>query len=125
MNTSEMLVMTDELCEQLLDEQGLSHPNIERLVRYIWLVQSYPLDRNGLDYYKERLAKWVTDEEESYYGEHESEEEFTRYYLDNYCELDFPNWVVIDYATTWGANLRHDFTTEDNGSGIWVWADIY
>lgn len=122
---AEMLVMTDELCEELLEELDLTHDNVERLVRYIWLVQGYPLGKNGLDYYRDNLAKWVTDEGESYFGEHENEAEFTRYYIENYCEMNLPDWVVIDYEVTWKSALRHDFTTEDNGRNIWVWSDIY
>ena len=122
---SEMVIMTEELAEQLLEQQGLSVEDVERFVRYVWLVQSYPLGRNGLDYYRENLAKWVENEQESYYGEHESKEAFCEFYLENYCQHSLPNWVVIDYAKTWYANLRHDFTTEDNGRGVWVWSDIY
>lgn len=120
-----MLVMTDELCEELLEELDLTHDNVERLVRYVWLVQSYPLASNGLDYYRDNLAKWVSDEAECYFGEHENEEEFTRYYIENYVTLPSPDWIVIDYEATWQRNLRYDFTTEDNGNGIWVWSDIY
>lgn len=125
---SNLVIFTDELAEQLLEEEGLSHPDIERLVRYVWLVQSYPYNQpkdSQIKYYREKLSGWVHAEEESYHGEHEDYEEFARYYLDNFMTIGIPSWVVIDYGRTWEANLRHDFTAEDNGHGIWVWSNIY
>jgi hypothetical protein len=88
-------------------------------------VQSYPLGKNGVEYYRENLKKWADNEQETYYGEHESIEEFTRHYIENYTEAEIPSWICVDYERTWGANLRHDFTAEDNGHGVWIWADVY
>jgi hypothetical protein len=118
-------VLTEELAEEIMEEEGLTHPDIERLVRYVWLVQSYPLASNGEDYYRENLAKWIRDEQECFYGEHESTAEFARFFYENYQETTIPSGVVVDWERTWGSDLRHDFTHEDNGSGVWVWADIY
>lgn len=122
---AEMVIFTDELAEQLLEEKGLEVADLERFVRYVWLVQIYPPVKEWLEYYRDNLAKWVEDEEQSYYGQHENTAEFTRYYLDDCVEHKTPDWVVIDYEATWNENLRHDFTAEDNGRGVWVWADIY
>jgi len=121
----ELVVLTEELAEQIMEEEGLTHPDIYRLVRYVWLVQSF-LSRNGADYYRENLAKWISDEQESFYGEHESQAEFARYYYEIFeTEWRCPEWVVIDWEATWNSYLRHDFTTEDNGRTLWVWSDIY
>lgn len=121
----EMVIFTEELAEQLLEEEGVSVPDVERFVRYVWLVQSYPLDQNGIEYYRENLRKWADNEEESYYGEHESVEEFTRHYIESYAEAEIHPWICIDYERTWDASLRHTFTAEDNGRGVWIWADVY
>jgi hypothetical protein len=118
--------LTEELAEEIMEEEGLAHPDIERLVRYVWLVQSYPLASNGEEYYRENLAEWIRDEEEHYFGEHESTAEFARYYYENFeTEWRSPEWVVVDWGATWETSLRHDFTAEDNGRTLWVWSDIY
>ena len=123
---TELVVLTEELAEQIMEDEALDHPDIERLVRYVWLVQSYPLARNGADYYRENLAKWIRDEQECFFGEHESQAEFARYYYENYeTEWRCPEWVVVDWEATWNSYLRHSFTTEDNGRCVFVWADIY
>lgn len=125
METKE-LVFTEELAEQLLEEEGLEHPDTERLVRYVWLVQSYPLHRQSEDYYRENLAKWVSDEQEAFYGEFLTPGEFAEFFYQNYeTEWRAPEWVVVDWDATWNANLRHDFTTDYNGRGFYFWADIY
>jgi hypothetical protein len=126
MTTETILVLTEELAEKLLEELGLDHPDTGRLVNYVWLVQSYPLASKGEDYYRDNLAKWVEDEQGAYFGEHDSESDFCQHYLENYCEYSLPDWVVIDYATTWSGNLRHDFITDNSYSGgVWVWAVTY
>lgn len=114
------ILETQEL-EQLAEELGLSHPDYYRLEIYISLVRSYPIKENQENYYRENLAKWIEWEQESYFGQFDSVEEFTRHHIENYVDLRAPNWVVIDYAETWRRNLRHDFT-EDRG---FVWSDIY
>ena len=36
---------------------------------------------------------------------------FTEEYIDDIGEQPDSSWIVIDYQTTWDANLRHDFNT--------------
>jgi hypothetical protein len=53
----------------------------------------------------------IEEEAEAYQGEHNNPADFTRELLEETCTIpaDFPDWVVIDYQTTWEASLRHDF----------------
>jgi hypothetical protein len=59
----------------------------------------------------EDMAALIGQEEESYRGEAESEEEFTREIIEemDYISKDTPSWVVIDYQRTWDSALRYDF----------------
>ena len=59
----------------------------------------------------EDLPALISEEQDSYQGEAESEEEFTRELLDDTGAIpeDFPSWVVVDYQATWDRNLRHDY----------------
>lgn len=59
----------------------------------------------------EDLPALISEEQESYQGEAESEEEFTRELLEETCSIpqDLPSWVVIDYQRTWDSALRFDF----------------
>lgn len=113
-------ILDTEQLKELAEELGLEHPDYERLEVYISLVRSYPIASEP-NYYRDNLAKWIENEQESYYGEYETAEEFTRDYVNNFADIRVPNWVVLDYAETWRANLRHDFT-EDR---YHYWADIY
>ena len=125
-NTINAYVLTEDELSALLQDQGLEHPSEDRLLSYIWLVQTYPLN-HSLKYYEDNLKKWVSDEQDSYYGEHESPADFVRYYIENYCELpNIPNWLVIDYQHTWDSALRHDFHFEEVATNLgYVWAEIY
>jgi antirestriction protein len=59
----------------------------------------------------EDLPHLISQEQDSYRGEAESEEEFTRELLEETGDIskDLPNYIVIDYQATWDRNLRHDF----------------
>ena len=59
----------------------------------------------------EDLWLLISEEQDSYQGEAESEEEFTRELLEATGTIpeDFPSWVVVDYQATWDRNLRHDY----------------
>lgn len=118
----EITIYDPKQLESLAEELGLEHPDYERLEIYISLVRSYPLADKGDDYYRDNLAKWISDEQESYYGEYESPADFAREFYENYwTEGRLPDWLVVDWEATWSHNLRHDFT-EDRGH---YWADIY
>lgn len=125
METKE-LVFTEELAEQLLEEEGLEHPDTERLMRYVWLVQKYPLHTQRGDYYRENLWKWVRDEQEAFVGEFVTPAEFAEFWYENYeTEWRAPEWVVIDWEATWVSNLSYDFHAEYNGRGFYFWSNIY
>jgi hypothetical protein len=61
----------------------------------------------------EDVEEIIREEESAYYGEGNDTAEFTREFLEMTEAIPeaFPDWVVIDYQTTWEANLRHDFFT--------------
>lgn len=114
----------DELAP-IVEELGLDVEDLERLSIYVGLM-AYTTDgeseESRLGYLRGNLAKWAEWEQETYYGQHDSPADFTRYYLENYTELETPNWVKIDYQDTWDRNLRHDFYFDESGH---VWAEVY
>lgn len=121
---TDVIVFTEEMAEQFIEELGLSHPDVYRLVRYVWLVQKYPLSTSE-DYYRDNLWKWISDEQEVFYGDHESAYAFAKHYHENYRGSCIPYDVVVNWEETWDTYLRHDFTAEDHGRGVYVWADVY
>lgn len=124
-NATETYVLDIDQLDTLLQEEGLQHPDSYRLLRYIWLVASGMYYKTEQDY-QDNLWKWVSDEQEVYYGKHESPADFVRYYLENYCEISKPDWLVIDCQATWDTALRHDFYYEETAPNLgYVWADIY
>ena len=124
-NITDIYVLDNDALDILLEDESLEHPDSYRLLRYIWLVQYYPANTNP-EYYRDNLKKWVDDEQEAFYGEHESPEAFTRYYIENYCEQPLHNWIAVDYEATWESALRHDFHYEEIATHLgYVWAEIY
>jgi len=118
----ELTIYSPEELETLAEEMNLFHPDCYRLALFISLVRAYPLATNGAEYYRENLAKWIEQEQESYFGEYETPAHFAQEYYENYwTDGRLPNWLVVDWHATWSHNLRHDFT-EDLGH---YWADIY
>ena len=119
-------VIWAEDLEKVADELVLSHGDFDRLQAYVSLVRSYPMgDGDTKEYIRENLKKWIDWEEESYYGEHDTPEDFARFYYDNYSEEQIPSWIVVDWEATWDNNLRHDFYFESNATGGYVWAEVY
>lgn len=120
-------VIWEEDLERVAEELGLEHENWGRLQSYVSLVRSYPADDSDpSEYIRENLEKWIEDEAEVYYGEHESPADFARYYYDNYGEYTIPDWIVVDWDKSWDKNLRHDFHFEYIADNLgYVWADIY
>jgi len=59
----------------------------------------------------EDMPAFIAQEQDSYRGESESEEEFTRELVEEmgYISGDMPSWIVIDYQRTWDSALRFDF----------------
>ena len=52
--------------------------------------------------------------EDAYYGQYDSEEEFTEnYVMECYGLPDFPSWIKIDWAETWEDGLSWDYTFYD------------
>lgn len=124
-NVTDIYVLNIDDLDALLQDEGLEHDDSYRLLRYIWLVASWPY-HTTLESYRDNLKKWIDDEQDAFYGTHESPAEFVRYYFDQFVTEPMPNWVVIDYQATWDSALRHDFHFEetDDYSG-YVWAEIY
>lgn len=121
-------VIWEEDLEKVAEELGLEHEDFTRLQRYVSLVRSYPADdSDNSDYIRENLEKWIQNEAEVYYGEHESPAEFARFYFENYdTESTIQPYLVVDWEATWERNLRHDFYFEYTADNLgYVWADIY
>jgi len=59
----------------------------------------------------EDMPLFISQEQDTFRGEAESEEEFTREIVEEmgYISEDMPKWVVIDYQRTWDSALTHDF----------------
>ena len=113
-------VAWEEDLERIAEEQGLEHPDYERLQDYVSIVRRYPIV-DGEQEVRDNLWKWIRDEQECFYGYHDSEEEFAEFFLDNYeTEAEIPMYVVIDYTATW-KKLSNTFYF----SSGYVWADIY
>jgi hypothetical protein len=57
------------------------------------------------------LPLFIGEEQNSFYGEAESEAEFTREVIEGsgWIGEDMPSWIVLDYQTTWDSALRFDF----------------
>ena len=119
------LYPTAEELEPIVEELGLQVEDLERLTIFTGLM-AYTTDGESeearLGYLRDNLTRWAEWEQETYYGQHDTPADFTRYYLENYAETDFPSWVTIDYNDTWDCNLRHDFHFDQSGH---VWAEVY
>jgi hypothetical protein len=121
-----MLIHTDT--EELLflaEDLGLEHEDYDRLAGYVGLVGNYIVDTEEarLQVIKDNLAKWIQWETETYYGQHNSPEEFAKFYFENYdTESSVQPYLAIDWEKTWSANLRHDFYFHEDG---YVWAEVY
>ena len=53
--------------------------------------------------------------EDAYYGQYDSEEEFTENFVSECYGLprDFPSWIKIDWKETWEDGLSWDYTFYD------------
>lgn len=121
------VIWTEDL-EAVAEELGLEHENWDRLQSYVSLVRSYPLaDGDTHDYIRENLEKWIANEEDTFYGEHESPAKFAEFYFENYdTESTISPYLVVDWQQTWERNLRHDFYFESIAENLgYVWAEVY
>jgi hypothetical protein len=59
----------------------------------------------------EDMPLLISQEQDNYRGEAESEDQFTREIIEEmgYISEDMPSWIVIDYQRTWDSALRFDF----------------
>ena len=56
----------------------------------------------------------ISSLEDAYYGQYDSEEEFTEnFVMECYGLPDFPSWIKIDWAETWEDGLSWDYTFYD------------
>ena len=48
---------------------------------------------------------------DAYYGQYDSEQEFTENFVSEcYCLPDMPYWIAIDWEKTWDDGLSWDYT---------------
>lgn len=121
-------VIWREDLEAVAEELGLEHEDFDRLESYVSLVRSYPLTEGDThDYIREHLEKWIQDEGEHYYGEHESPGAFAKFYFENYdTESSIATYLVVDWEETWDRSLCHDFHFERTHDNLgYVWSEIY
>ena len=58
-------------------------------------------------------------------GVYRDEGEAAREIVTEHLEADMgkvPDWLVIDYETTWRCNVRHDYTAAESGGQFWVFS---
>lgn len=95
-------IRADEAFEDLSTDEAL------RLAIYAYNCHS---DRLGFD-----LIDLLDEEREAYAGENTSEADFTEELVqevDGHLFKTLPDWVVIDWQTTWDSALSHDYFTFD------------
>jgi len=95
-------IRADERFEDLDADEAL------RLAIYAYNCHA---DANGMD-----LEALLTEEQEAFYGENDSEADFTENFVleTQGHDLDnLPNWLVIDWQATWDSALRFDFYSYD------------
>ena len=70
---------------------------------------------DGASFVPEDMPLLISAENDAFWSEAESEAEFARRVAEEYDQLPegMPSWVVIDWETSWNANLRHDFFVYD------------
>jgi antirestriction protein len=83
--------------------EDLDNDELLRLAMYAW--------NTGYALVPEDMGAFISEENDSFRGEAESEAEFTRELLEDAGDIskDLPSYIVIDYQATWDRNLRHDF----------------
>ena len=61
----------------------------------------------------EDMPAFIGQEQDSFRGEADSEEDFTREIIEEmgYISNDMPSWIVINYQQTWDSALTFDFLT--------------
>jgi hypothetical protein len=83
-------------------ELDLEHDETLRLAIWCWNNHETPTTEN--------ISKIIENEQDAYQGEADSVADFTENLLREVGDLDaVPNWVVIDFETTWKSALRFDF----------------
>jgi hypothetical protein len=121
-----MIIQTNgEELQAIAEELELEHEDYDRLAEYVGLVGNYIVDTEEarLEVIKDKLAKWIDWENETYYGTHATPADFARFYFENYdTESSVQPYLAIDWQGTWDKNLRHDFYFHDYG---YVWAEVY
>ena len=51
--------------------------------------------------------------EDAFVGCYSSEADFVEEYIENFCEVEIPTWICVDFQATWDASVRFDFTFVD------------
>lgn len=94
-----------ELVKASAEDLDLDADETLRLAIYAWNCNAL---LNNMD-----LTALKDEEQEAYAGEASSVAEFTQEYLEGFLSADIPDWVVIDWQTTWDSALRFDFFDYD------------
>lgn len=113
-----------EQLQEKIEELGFEtrHDDYARLADYISLM--WVREEDIEEALAKHLPQWISDEDDHYYGQHDTPAEFAEYFYTNYeTEYRIPPYVAVDWQATWDANLRHDFY-HSNMTGS-VWADIW
>ena len=112
---------TAEELQEIAEELELEHDDYDRLATFVNIVFYYDHNAEKPETaIRERLAKHISDEHDSFWGDWADEREFVQFYL-NETGATVPDWLVIDWDETWNRQLRHSFTFEDGH----VWSDIW
>lgn len=114
------IIKEPEYLAELAEELGVEHEDFYRLAEFISLMW---VEDDSDQTLRDNLAKWAENEQDAYYGQHDSTADFAEFFYENYdTETVLPNYIVVDWEATWERNLRHDFYFNDSG---YVWAEIY
>jgi hypothetical protein len=93
-------IRADERFEDLGTDEAI------RLAIYAWNCHA---DMMNLD-----LLDLLEEEQDAFAGENTSEADFTKELVEECYPLrDLPDWVAIDWQTTWDSALRFDYFTYD------------
>ena len=94
-----IMSLTTELC--------LTAEELKRVIE-----ESGHMDSQTDEFYQELIDHGIESLEmfeDSYQGQYESEAQFVEQILDECYQSDLPNWVDIDYQSTWDRALSFDY----------------
>lgn len=76
-----------------------------------WAMIDDSYDQDAIEVFVEEFGiENIGDFENAYFGSADSEEDFAEMYYTDIIGNEIPEGIVVDWAATWDANLRYDFT---------------